>query len=260
MRGRILMLAATIMVAGCGELPRPFQHDGPDSPLVAPRAMRAIAVAELPELPGLAKALVAALDQEDIAAVVGPGGDSFLRLDGKIEAGRLHWFIVSQRGEPMGDFTQPIEGKLSDPSVTLRVAARTAQSVGKLLREDDFGASDLAARPRIALDKVLVTGGLDGELLRRSLITALERQGIAVVTDQPQMRVNGMVRITQGLAGHDLVEITWVVVDDKGVEIGKVNQGSPVMRDEMLKNAIQMTHQIAEGGAEGIKQVVRSKI
>jgi hypothetical protein len=221
--------------------------------------MRALSVTEPAELPGLAKAMVAALEQEDIAAVVGQGGDSFWRLDGKIEGGRLHWLIANQRGEAVGDFAQTIDGRASDPALVGRLASRAAVSVGKLLREDDLGGNDMAARPRVAIDKVTVTGALDGELLRRSLVNALERQGIAVVTDQPQMRVSGSVRVTQGLAGHDLVEITWVVSDDKGTEIGKVNQGSPVIRDEMLKNLLQMARQIAEGGAEGIKQLVQVK-
>jgi hypothetical protein len=61
------------------------------------------------------------------------------------------------------------------------------------------------------------------------------------------------------LAGHDLVEVTWIVNDDKNVEIGKVNQGSPTQREELLAQAAVITRQIAEGGAEGIRQLVRLK-
>jgi hypothetical protein len=248
----LVALAVMLAVAGCGSLPRPFLHEGNEAPLISPRAMQPISVAELPEMPGLAAALVTAFETEDIAASTAAGGDNFLRLAAKLEGGKLHWQLIDFRGGVVGDFTEARGG-------VQETAMRTAATVAHLLRGDDLGAADLAARPRVAVDKVTVSGSLDADLLRRSLIAALERQGIAVVEDRPQMRVSGALRITQGLAGHDLVEITWVVQDDKGNEIGKVNQGSPVMRDELLSKAVQMTHQIAEGGAEGVKQLVHTK-
>jgi len=248
----VFAMALLLAVAGCGSLPRPFLHEGNDAPLVSPRAMQPISVAELPEMPGLAKALVSAFEQQDIAASTAEGGDNFLRLSAKIEGAKLHWLLADVRGNVVGDFSET-RGSVQ------QTAASTAATVARLLRGDDLGGRDLAARPRVAVDKVTVTGSLDADLLKRALIEALQRQGLAVVEDNPQMRVSGSLHITQGLAGHDLVEVTWVVQDDKGAEVGKVNQGSPVMRDELLSKALQMTHQIAEGGAEGVKQLVHTK-
>jgi hypothetical protein len=239
-----------LLLAACGNLPRPFQHEGNDAPLSSPRSMQPVMVAEMPERPGLAKALVEALDREDIAASTADGGDNFLKLQGKVEGGKMHWRLVNAKGEQIGEFSEANDANL---------AARTANSIGHLLRGDDLGGADLAARPKVAVDKVTVTGSLDAELLKRALIQALERQGIAVVQDGAMLRVSGNLTITQGLAGHDLVEVTWVVSDDQGKEVGKVNQGSPVMRDDLLSKAIDMTHQIAEGGAEGVKQLVKLK-
>jgi hypothetical protein len=246
-------LALLLVLAACGQLPRPFQHDE-TSDLAAPRAMRPIGVAEVPGQSGLAQAMVAALDHEDIAASVGVGGDRFLRLQGRVEAGRLRWRLADAQDSEIGAFDQPLDGRGAAD-----LAAIAADRIGHLLRGDELGGADLANRPRLAIDKVAVVGDLDADLLKRALVTALERQGVAVTTAAAPLHVSGTVRITQGLAGHDLVEITWVVQDDKGAELGKVNQGSPVMRDELLAKAQQITHQIAEGGAEGIKQLVLTR-
>jgi len=243
----IVLCLAAVLLAACGDLPRPFQHEGNDEPLAAPRAAQPITVLEVPGRPGLANALVAALEKEDIVATRQTGGDNFLTLEAQSgPGGGQNWRLTNQKGESMGSFSE---------SAPEKVAAKVAE----FLRGDDLGATDLAARPRVAIDQVSVTGSLDADLLKRALIAALEQQGIAVVSENAQLRVSGQVRITQGLAGHDLVEITWTAVDAKGVEVGKVNQGSPVMRDDLLSKAQAMTHQIAAGGAEGIKQLLAVK-
>jgi len=248
---RVLAFLSLLLLAACGNLPRPFQHEGDDAPLSSPRSMQPISVADIPGYPNLAKQMVDALEREDIAATLNPGGDNFLTLTGRKEgANQMHWAVTNAKGGQVGEFTEALGSDL---------AMRTASTIGHLLRGDDLGGADLAARTKVAVDKVTVIGSLDADLLKRALIQALERQGMAVVQDGAVMRVSGTLRITQGLAGHDLVEVTWVVNDDKGVEVGKVNQGSPIMRDELLSKAMDTTHQIAEGGAEGIKQLVHTK-
>ena len=67
------------------------------------------------------------------------------------------------------------------------------------------------------------------------------------------------MRISVGVGGKDLVEVTWIVADDEGKEIGKVNQGNMVPHDELISLATRMTHQIADGGAEGVAQLVNAK-
>lgn len=253
---RFLLALIPLLLFGCGNLPRPFQHEGDEQPLAQPQAARPIAVTAPADLPGLAAAMVAALGKEDIAASLTAGGDYFLQLDGQIVAAhRLVWRLTDSKGKGLGETVQdlPASGDFAAAS------ERAAQSIARLLRSDELGGRDLAARPRVTIDKVVVQGSLDAELLKRALIMALEQHGVAVVTEQAQLHVSGLLRISQGLAGHDLVEVTWTAVDDQGKEIGKVNQGSPVMRDDLLAKANQMTHQIAEGGAQGIKQLLQAK-
>jgi hypothetical protein len=218
-------------------------------------------VAGLPDLPPL---LVAAFGQEDIAATLVAGESNFIRLNGRIDGsdgGRsLHWQVVDPDGSPKGEISRTLPQTDPDAAQLREIAAWTAAAVAHIVRSDDTGALDLAARPKIAVDQVNVIGPLDGGLLKRALVDALQQKGLAVVSEQPQMRVSGSLRITPGLGGHDLVEVTWVVTDDKGDQVGKVNQGSPVTRDDLVSRALQMTHQIADGGADGIAQLVHTKL
>ena len=47
------------------------------------------------------------------------------------------------------------------------------------------------------------------------------QRGIAVAADKVKMRVGGGVRISSGPGGRDLVEVTWIVTDSEGKEVGK---------------------------------------
>ncbi len=255
MRRLLFLLALSAALAACGELPRPFVHDSDDSPaLAAPIAMRPILVAEVPGQPGLAEAMVAALGEQDIPASLTGGGDRFLRLAGQASSGRILWTLSGADGKKVGETVQT----LSKPGSYDQVAAASAEVLGAIVRGEDTGTGDLANRPRVAVDDVTATGGLDGSLLKRSLILALQQKNIAVV-EKARLHVGGGVRITPGMAGHDLVEVSWVVSDDQGKEIGRVNQGNSVLRDEIVSLGTRMTHQIAEGGAEGVAQLVRLK-
>lgn len=256
MRRLLLLLAMNLALAACGELPRPFVHDSGDEPaLAAPVAMRPIQVAEVPGQPGLAEAMVAALGEQDIPASLTEGGDRFLRLNGQASSGRVLWVLAGADGKKMGETVQSLPAR---PGSFDQVASASAEAIGALVRGEDLGGADLAARPRVVVDEVTANGGLDGALLKRSLVLALQQKGLAV-TDKANLHVSGGVRITPGMAGHDLVEVSWIVNDDQGKEIGRVNQGNSVLRDEITSLGTRMTHQIAEGGAEGVAQLVRIK-
>ena len=254
---KLLALLALALLAACGELPHPFEHDPGAEPILAtPTAMAPITVAEVPDQPGLAEAVAKALGDQDIPASVAAGGDRFLTLTGQAKSGRVLWSLTSPDGKKIGESVQvlPRQAGAFEP-----VAAATAEAVGAMLRVDDLGGTDLAARPRVVVDEVTATGGLDGALLKRALIMALQQRGIAVVSDQAKLHVTGGVRISLGMGGRDLVEVSWAVIDDEGKEIGRVNQSNNVYHDELVSLGTRMTHQIAEGGAEGVAQLVHLK-
>jgi hypothetical protein len=225
-------------LSACGELPRPFVHDeNAASPLALPSAMQPIAVSPVRG-----------------RASLSDGGDRFLHLSGVAGKDRVLWTLSGKDGKPIGESVQTLSASLDESA--LPAAERLAAS----LRGDDLGGADLAARPRVIVDEVIATGGLlDAALLKRSLMMALQQKGIAVSTDTAKLHVHGGVRISSGVGGKDLVEVTWIVSDDEGKEIGKVNQGNMVPHDQLVSLGTRMTHQIAEGGAEGIAQLVNTK-
>jgi len=257
MRRFLALLMLGTLLAACGELPHPFEHDPGAEPILAtPTAMAPVTVAEVPGQPGLADAVVKALGDQDIPASVAEGGDRFLRLTGQARSGRVLWTLSASDGKKIGESVQTLPRL---PASFDQIAAATAEEVGAMLRVDDLGGTDLEARPRVVVDEVIATGGLDSVLLKRALVMALQQHGIAVVSDKAKVHVSGGVRISLGMAGRDLVEVSWVVNDDAGKEIGRVNQSNTVYHDELVSLGTRMTHQIAEGGAEGVAQLVHLK-
>ena len=255
MRRLLALLFAGVLLSACGELPHPFVHDEDAAPALAlPAAMQPIAVAAVPDHPGLAEAMVNALGQQDIPASLSDGGDRFLHLSGLAGQGRVLWTLRGKDGKPIGESVQTLTGSLEESALP------AAESLAASLRGDDFGDADLAARPRVIVDEVIATGGLlDAALLKRSLILALQQKGLAVSTEKAKLHVKGGVRISPGVGGKDLVEVTWIVADDEGKEIGKVNQANMVPHDQLVSLGTRMTHQIADGGAEGVAQLVHIK-
>lgn len=254
MRRFLALLLTGTLLSACGELPHPFIHDENVAPALAqPSAMAPIAVSPVPDHPGLAEAMVAALGQQDIPASLADGGDRFLQLSAVAGKGRVLWSLAGRDGKKIGEAVQTLSGPLEAST------APAAEKLADSLRGDDLGATDLAARPHVLVDQVIATGGLDAKLLKNSLILALQQKGVAVSVDKAKLHVNGGVRISQGVGGKDLVEVTWIVTDEEGHEIGKVNQGNMVPHDEIVSLGTRMTHQIADGGAEGVAQLVNIK-
>jgi hypothetical protein len=255
MRRLFALFLTSAILSACGELPHPFIHDEDAAPALAmPAAMQPVVVAPVPDHPGLAEAMVNALGQQDIPASLADGGDRFLHLSAIAGNGRVLWTIAGKDGKPIGESLQTLSGPLEDSALA------ASEKLASALRGEDFGGADLAARPRVIVDDVIATGGmLDAGLLKRSLILALQQKGIAVSTDKAKLHIKGGVRISPGVGGKDLVEVTWIVADDQGIEIGKVNQGNMVPHDQLISLATRMTHQIADGGAEGVAQLVHTK-
>ena len=156
MRRLLILLFAGAMLSACGELPHPFIHDEDAAPVLAkPSAMQPIAVSPVPDHPGLAEAMVAALGDQDIPASLADGGDRFLHLSAASGKGRVLWTLTGKDGQKVGESVQTLSGPLQAST------APAAEALADALRGDDLGGADLAARPRVVVDEVISTGGLD---------------------------------------------------------------------------------------------------
>ncbi|HLO75329.1 MAG TPA: hypothetical protein VK196_02590, partial [Magnetospirillum sp.] len=87
----IAVLAATATaLAACGDLPQPFRHEGAPSSLARPKLTRGVTVrppGEGPEARALADALVRALEDQEVPALVHEGPAFGHVIDGEMRDG-----------------------------------------------------------------------------------------------------------------------------------------------------------------------------
>lgn len=247
-------------LAACGPLPRPFEHRSTSPLLSDQRALAPLTVKPIDGAPGLAEALTAALEHEEIAATTEAGGNAFLTLTGKLAtAGEAHlaWQITRRDGTVLGETTLPIPAGGLSPAQQASLATTAARSISHLLRANDGTDSD--AQPRVAVHEVKAVGGLEGDGLTRAMIQALGRQGLVIDAENPAFLVDGAVRVSTVGGGQDLVQIDWVVRSPDGKELGTVSQGSPVPHMQVVGQPAALARDIAEAGAEGVGEVIRKK-
>lgn len=252
-------LASLAAVAACGPLPRPFERDNANPLLTANSGLLPVAVSPVAGAPGLAEGMAEALVAEDIAASIGSLGPPALTLRGRIDksgpARIVRWQVAAPTGQILGEVSQPLPA--APVAERPRPGAAATSAVAQLLRGDDSGAADVAARPRVAVRPVVAPKDFDGGTLTRAMAAALERQGLAVDPDKPAFVVEGSLRIGPAGNGQDMVEVDWTVRDSAGKELGVVSQGSPVPHQQLLGAVGPLARDIANAGAEGIGEVIR---
>ncbi|PKU23933.1 hypothetical protein CWS72_13740 [Telmatospirillum siberiense] len=257
----MLLLAAS--TAACGPLPRPFAHEKVNALVSDQRALAPLAVRRIDGAPGLAEALIQTLNQEDIAASPESAGDGFLSLSGKIRSEngtvQLIWQIIDGDGRMIGEFRQPLPPGSIDPARNPQFVQSATRAVIHALRGDDSGTRDLEAAPKVAVWTVKAPADFDGDALSRAMARALGLKGLAVVSGQAAFVVTGLLRIGPTTGGQAMVSIDWTVRDAKGHDLGTVSQSSPVAQERLLGPLAALLRDIAEAGADGIAEVIRSQ-
>jgi hypothetical protein len=260
-------LAALVVVlsaVACGPLPRPFEQASPNALLADQRALAPLAVRPIVAAPGLAEAMVMALEQEDIAASTDTRGTNFLVLIGKVtNNGRnayLVWQLAQANGNVIGETRQPWPVGPIDDVHQAKLARIAAGTVARLMRGEDSGATDIEAEPHVAVRPIKAPSGFDGDGLARAMERALGRQGMLVGMDNPDFSVLGSVRIIPGAGGRDVVEISWVVLNSSGAALGTASQGSPVEHERLLGPLAPLLREIADAGAEGVTEVIHKSM
>jgi hypothetical protein len=225
------------------------------------RALAPLAVHRIDGAPGLAEAVSAGLNREEIAASTVNSGDGFLSLSGKIrsESGsvRLIWQIAAGDGRIITEFRQALHSGSLDPPQLRDTAETAVRSIVHALRGDDSGTADLEAAPHVALRKISTPDSFDGPSLASAMSRALGRQGLAVVADRPDFVIDGRLQIGPTAAGQNLVTVDWTVRRADGGELGVVSQASPVPHERLLGPTTGLMRDIAGAGAEGIAEVIR---
>jgi hypothetical protein len=278
-----------VLLAGCGELPKPFAHSGANlsNPLLrladgggvqiamAPGLFEGIAAPLLAAaVKGLAGANVPASQNPDLRGVYRLTGDVAIEIGdpGDAETARFIWRLRDADGNEVGAFDQTITGDApgwlaEDQEIFEIIAADAGQRIAGILRGDEAAAD--AAPVTAPFGPSLYLVGVDGApgdgnaALVRSLRLVVVRSGgkIADDLDSATHLVMGSVDVSDTKADSQLLVVSWAVTGLDGIELGKVSQSNRVPITLTAGRWGGLAYAIAEGAGEGIFDILeRAKI
>lgn len=259
------IVAVALLLAGCGDLPRPFQPDGKQEEnrlLVLPdRAgvlVRPVAGLPEPDATRLAESLADALRRENVPASTRSGNAASFVLDGDVlGGGRARLVLRAPSGEIVREHELALSTGAGGSDRIPPELQDTAALFARALQPDAVAAAPPAPR---AVRIGTITGTPEGGdiALSRALDYALRRLGInladASVTDS--LVVNGTVAIAAKGPQLRTVDVRWAVLAPDGTEIGQVNQQNDVPATYLERAWAELAVAVAEGAAEGIAELV----
>lgn len=263
---------AALLLAGCGDLPQPFRHDGsPEAP--PPQAARAVVVVA-PAGPGpgpaLAAAIVRALLEAEIPASTRPlPGDSAWTLAAESETRdgtvRLHWRL-SRGDRPPFALTRSLPAAAwaaATPTLTDGLAAELVAALLPALDETPPlppapAAAPAPARPRLRL---IPPAGLPGDgnaALAAAMRRHLGNSGLELVEpDAPADLVLRVQSVVTPQPGGDRLALVWRITDARDAELGQASQQGEVPHGRLDRPWGTLADDIAAGGVEGVLGVLR---
>ena len=242
------------VLAGCGELPRPFEgNPGRMGRLLAmpPPARLAVGIPDGAMLPDASAALfrhdvASALSDGDVPAVDAPPqrGDWRLTLGADLHAGQVtpHFTVIDPVGKSRGSVDGPSiaaeQWSAGTPATLQQVAAAAATPVSTLLtsieaRRQMSDPTSLLNRPaKVTVLSVTGAPGDGNRSLQRKMHDLLPEHG-EIVQDNAagaDFTVAGHIKVTPTGPDDGTVEVTWIVNDARGKQAGVVAQ----VHDEKL--------------------------
>ncbi len=284
-----LFLVLPLVLAGCGSYPEPFLgNPGPTAARLAvpppPRLdVPAPGTALLPaaDAGGFADALAQALAQHDVPAIAEPArkGDWRLGITADLVPGQektrmiaVTYTVFDPSGMSQGSTrAAPISADtwaMASPVAMNVVAERDAPRIAALLTnieaaEQHADPNSLANRqPRV--DFVGVTGapGDGNASLNQAMVTNLNGQGIVVQDTRSgaDFAVQGHVTLSGAPKGQQRVEITWIVADLYGREVGHLVQMNDVPTGSLDAHWGAVAEAVAQQAAGGVKEAITNQI
>jgi len=290
MTSRLLLAALLLALAGCGQLPRPFEPpDKQANPLLVPPEGLALLVLRptgvVPTLDdGGASLLAKGLQLGGIKAssVSRPATGADLRvhvisrqLDSEREQLQLEWQVLSPEGAQRGSQRQEIVAPAGawadgDAWVLVAVAEVAANKLVPLVAGPEPAeaaklppAQQAAPLPSIMIGRITGAPGDGNERLGESLVVLLAKQGYRMVQQeqaesQPgQVLVEGQVSLGPPEAGEQPIALTWVVLDAvDGAELGRLEQKNRVPAGSLDGDWGETAVFAAMGAVEGIENIL----
>lgn len=262
-----LLALAIVLLAGCGEVPRPFRHDENAVPRLArPKMERGVTIRPLDgyeHADSLATALAKAMEAREIPALVRTGPAFGHVVEGIVDdSGTVLWVLRAPDGAEAATTRQRLSD-LSNPARLKHLATEAVAVLATPLSTDPDAlpqsntAAAMVERPSARLVPLAGLPGDGDKSLNAALRTALERAGIAV-RDDSDLIVQGSITVTPHSAIEDNVLVVWTVKRAKdGSQLGSIDQGGAVPRGRLNLPWGSLARDIAEGGAAGIAEVAR---
>lgn len=275
-----LSLSLLALLAGCGDLPRPFQgkpgatarllSQPPPARLAVPTPTNARLSAAAAK--AYADAVTAELVAREVPAVAGPPhpGDWTLDLGAELHGNQVTpaFTVTDPQGKKQGSTEgPPIDAAAwssGNPAVLHQEAAASGLPIATLLTSIDAARrhsdpnSLLNRPPRVLVADVTGAPG-DGNLaLTRQMRRILPQQGEQVV-DKPEgadFTVAGEVRTSPGPNDTTRVEIAWQITDAQGHDLGKVVQLNDVPKGTLEGVWGDVAVVVAQEAAGGVKNVI----
>jgi hypothetical protein len=249
-----LALAVLLTLAGCGDLPRPFQ-DNPGATALRlaqpPPARLAVPVPGDALLPDAASAAYAdavakALQSREVPAVAGPvhPGDWRLVLSADLRGQSVvpHFAVDDPAGKRKGTADGPAVSaaawQAGGAATLTQSAAAASPAITALLasiearRRQSDPTSLLNRPPRVLIKTVTGAPGTGNAELTSEMRRKLPPFG-ELLEEKPanaDYTVAGVVRQTPVAGGQVRVEIQWIITDAKGHDLGHVVQLNQVPR------------------------------
>ncbi len=271
---------ASLALAGCGDLPRPFagrpgaaalQLSRPPPPrLTVPAPSDGLLPAHDAE--AWAHAVSGALVAQEVPAftTLPHPGDWVLRLSARLQGSQVlpHYALIDPKGGDRGDVSgSPVAAAnwaQGDPAALQRTAAEAAPQVLALLRAVDTtikqtDPNSLYNRPaRIWFGGVTGAPGDGNAALARHMRLKLPQTGDLLVPQaaSADFTLRGTVKMTDEPGGQQQVEIHWVVSDPSGRVAGDVAQGHDIPRGSLDHAWGEVAAVVADEAAGGVREVI----
>lgn len=278
-RAAFSSLLLLVPLAGCGDLPRPFQGNPGRTALrlaQPPPSRLSVPVPPASLLPDEAAAAWAgdvadALGQAEVPAFAGPvkPNDWQLTLSATLHGDQVvpRYAVRNPRGQEQGATEGPpvavAAWAAARPATLKQAALQAAPSIASLLisieaARQQSDPNSLLNRPtRVYVAGVSGAPGDGDESLARQIRAHLPRNG-EVVQDTPagaDYKVEGRVRTAPGARGQTRVEIQWIVTDASGRESGRIvqiNEVPPGTLDQFWGDVAVVVAEEASGGVRNV--------
>lgn len=250
------VVLATVLLGGCGELPRPYKTRSLaqkiDNPMLSLRDNRVIYVAPVRGTMGESGALLAAMisnklhDWDILSTTRGTAGDAYyLAGGGRQAAGQLYyqWALKKADGTivEQGDFILPSSSTawtMGRHDLLQKVADRTAADISKALKPTRLEAAakaEAVAGAHVAMGQVTGAPGDGNKALIRSLRLLLKNADVPLTDDAgaADIIVGGKVAVAPVDPDSDQVTLTWIMTRPDGSELARIKQENRVPKGSL---------------------------